>query len=216
MNKLVNIEPSKIILHPAHPATLLHADVRARLLPVEGCITSEHLIDLARIIPLTIFFSRKKSLLVAGWQLWSLLRLACIDKPVQCILLPKLSADTASELGLADMIYRPYLSSMDEISHRICAITSLRQAEKQGYVSRRQTQGIKTAYNLPTRKRNSLTKLLKDEPPAVQEFILNAPAPIGGQRDNSTDNADSISKCNFINWPHSRPVAELNQQSKQR
>ena len=125
--------------------------------------------------------------LIGGWHLWSLLRLACLDCEVVSVSYPKIDTNLIAEMGQSDMIYTTSLACTDEVAQRVRAIVSFRHAEKEGHVSRRRLLAIKQLFDLPTRKRDSLAKLIQGELPTIQEFIMSAPAPLGGHRVKTDD-----------------------------
>jgi len=88
----------------------------------------------------------------------------------------------AEFLGLVDLLYPTIASANDEVARRILAILAYKYENQIGSISRRKLHAIKTAFDLPTRKRNTLDQLLRTEDEAVWSLIMDAPSPLGGYK----------------------------------
>lgn len=191
--RLVRIKPSRIQIHPLHPATGLSPAVRNRL--VNLGLDRELLRRIASIEICQLAIVRKRPYLIVGWHLWAAMRYHGIDDPILCLEWESLSPNNIEEMVLADLALRPQLSRSDEVARRLLAVLELQRLGPEHF-SRRRLLRIKKKFSLPTRKRNTLQDLLKNEHESVWSMIMEAPKPVGG-----TSRTKHQSTINFPEQP---------------
>jgi len=220
----VKHNPLDLVIHENHPVSGIHPEVRLRLINAftnDRCRFSRvALMNMAEAHPLSVFGKGKKMRVISGWLLHAALQLYKCDVPVTYLIRNNLSPDQLKRIFYGDFFFFSALPASDEIAHRIYAIlmdqifsdTELRTCLHVDSPDSRKF------FNLRIRKRDTLTRRLEREAPAVQRLIGLAPKPLGaGQSEQNISLQDGNSgKTEQMNKNEGEAALEDTQNSKKK